>query len=423
MGLMDDYGQLLTNERVKGRVGGLLNLVGDMLGTGQMQGVSADPRNWSVDDTGRVLNFASGLGLSTKGPKQTVTDPVRNAFPGIYERPDVIAKTASERVAPENPAMKQLFGVTRDDLYQIRQSRGPGNEAPNVKMAANPKGAAVADQITNRKNTKRIVDVLSEAEKYPELVKGMDAWYEMGPLWDRLAQISDDPVRDFKNFQAFTGMASPNADVLNELNRGTAALYSHNNGLFSTFAEHGGVPQAKRGADFPEYLRGVGGHMAHSTAHVKPMQKYIENGVVTMDSPKVPLYVQSAGVPETGYQTAWPVGDAHWARGVGLADVRNDKEFAASISTPELASLGPWWDKKVAKALGTNSVNAQARAWGTFAPATGVKTSVGAPKLELISQKIMDAARAYGISPEQARDLMLQGQLIAPNLGMLGIKK
>ena len=139
-----------------------------------------------------------------------------------------------------------------------------------------------------------------------------------------------------------------------------------------------------------------------------------------MKSPKVPLYIQSAGVPETGFQTAWPVGDAHWSRGVGLADVRTNKNPGASVSMPELQSLGPWWDQRVAGALGLNSVDAQARAWGTFAPATGVDTPVGAPKLELIAQKIMDAAKAYNISPEQARDLLLQGKIYAPNLNLLG---
>lgn len=354
-------------------------------------------------------------------PKKNITvkDPIRSAFPGIYDRPDEIARRAADNVAPEDPAMKNLFGVDRNQLYDMRQTRTAGNEAPDIKMAKNPKGSALAPQIMTPRNTQRIIDVLSEAEKYPDLQKGMDAWYEMGPLYDRLLQISDDPVKDFKRFQTFTGMASPGSDVLTEINRGTAALMKSNQGRFADFYKHGGTAGENRGVKFPEDMRGVMGHPYHSTAQAGPMQMYEDSGIIQMKSPKVPLYIQSAGVPETGFQMDLPVGDAHWSRGVGLADVRNNKSYAASITMPELSSLGPWWNDKIAKPLGTNAVNAQARAWGTFAPATGVDTPVGAPKLELISQKIMDAAKAYGISPEEARDKLLLGQIYAPNIGLL----
>ena len=354
-------------------------------------------------------------------PKKNITvkDPIRVAYPGIYDRPDEIARRAADNVAPEDPAMKSLFGVDRNQLYDIRQTRTAGNEAPDIKMAKNPKGSALAPSIMTPKNTQRIIDVLGEAEKYPGLQKGMDSWYEMGPLYDRLTQISDDPVRDFKRFQTFTGMASPGSDVLTEINRGTAALMKSNQGRFEDFVKYGGTTGEDRGAKYPKEMLGVMGHPYHSTAQAKPMQMYEDSGIIQMKSPKVPLYIQSAGVPETGFQMDLPVGDAHWSRGVGLADVRNNKSYAASITMPELASLGPWWNDKIAKPLGTNAVNAQARAWGTFAPATGVDTPVGAPKLELISQKIMDAAKAYGISPEEARDKLLLGQIYAPNIGLL----
>lgn len=368
---------------------------------------------------GMAIKNASGRPFSMPKRNITVKDPIRSAFPGIYDRPDEIARRAADNVAPEDPAMKNLFGVDRNQLYDIRQTRTAGNEAPDIKMAKNHKGSALAPQIMTPRNTQRIIDVLSEAEKYPGLQKGMDSWYEMGPLYERLLQISDDPVRDFKRFQTFTGMASPGSDVLTEINRGTAALMKSNQGRFADFYKHGGTAEENRGAKFPKDMRGVMGHPYHSTAQAGPMQMFEDSGSIQMKSPKVPLYIQSAGVPETGFQMDLPVGDAHWSRGVGLADVRNNKSYKASITMPELASLGPWWNDKIAKPLGTNAVNAQARAWGTFAPATGVGTPVGAPKLELISQKIMDAAKAYGISPEEARDKLLLGQIYAPNIGLL----
>jgi hypothetical protein len=366
---------------------------------------------------------AGVLGTITIPKKRiTVTDPERSAFPEIYDRPDEIARRAAQNVAEEDPAMKRLFGVNRDDLYEIRKARAEGNESPAIVMPVKPKGAKVGPQVTTRRNANRMIDTLSEAMNYPDLYKGMTSWYENGPIYDRLAQISDTPIEDFKKFQTYTGMASPGSDVLTELNRGTAALTLANQGRLDDFIKYGGRAFNTRNNDFPEDLYGVKGHVYHSTAHANPMRKYYESGEIQMDSPKVPLYIQSSGVPETGYQTEYPVGDAHWSRAVGLGDVRTSKGYDASVSTPELLSLAPWW-KGLSKKLGLNSVDSQALAWGTFAPATGVTTPVGASKLELLSRKIMEAAKAYDITPEEARDMILTGKMYAPDIGMLEMSK
>ena len=57
--------------------------------------------------------------MKTNKKLQTVKDPERMAYPGIYGNPAEIAAMAASRVAPEDPALKQLFGVTREDLYQM----------------------------------------------------------------------------------------------------------------------------------------------------------------------------------------------------------------------------------------------------------------------------------------------------------------
>jgi hypothetical protein len=139
-----------------------------------------------------------------------------------------------------------------------------------------------------------------------------------------------------------------------------------------------------------------------------------------MSSPKVPMYIEASGVPETGFQTATPVGDAHWSRAVGLADTRGAKTIkgkevvpGASVSNPEMSMLGPWWREEIAAPLGLESVPAQARAWGTFSPQTGVTTPIGAPKLELIAKQIMHTAKRMGVSPETARDYVLSGKTYA----------
>ena len=81
---------------------------------------------------GEILNPSRGneagtLDIPVLGPSQQINapyiqNPVRVANPGIYKRPDVIAAEAAARVEPEHPALKQLFGVTRQDLYDISQA-------------------------------------------------------------------------------------------------------------------------------------------------------------------------------------------------------------------------------------------------------------------------------------------------------------
>jgi hypothetical protein len=136
-----------------------------------------------------------------------------------------------------------------------------------------------------------------------------------------------------------------------------------------------------------------------------------------MDSPKAPPYIQASSVPELGFQTDLPVGDAHWARMVGLADTRGNKTLkgksvvpADSVSTPELQQLAPWWKNDIAGKFGLESVPAQAIMWGAGAPQTGVKTAIGAGKLELQAIEMAKAANRLGVSPETARDLILMGK-------------
>lgn len=344
--------------------------------------------------------------------KQTVDNPQRIAFPGIYKRPDEIAREAAESVAPENPMLKQLFGVTRDDLYEMSRGR-KGNIDPKLPgAAANPKGSAAAEGVMNRRNENRLLNTLGEAEKHPDLYKGMVGWYVMDPAFQRLKQLvgEEEAIRRYNSFNTFSGMASPGSDVLTEFNRGTAANWLNNEGRFDDFVRYAGVGMDSRFGSFPNDMRAVMGHPYHKTAQAIPMQKYVNTGAPEMSSPKVPMYIQASGVPETGFQTAMPVGDAHWSRAVGLGDTRTNQAYAASVTNPEMSQLGPWWRERIAKKVGLESVPAQALAWGTFARQTGVDTPVGAPKLELLAQQIEKAARREGVPPEVMRDRVLLGK-------------
>jgi len=346
-------------------------------------------------------------------PGQTVSTPERMAFPGIYKRPDEVAKEAAERVAPESPNLKRLFGVTREDLYQIGKGREGNLPGTLPGLAANPKGMrGGSEQITNPRNTQRLVDVLGESEKYPELVRGMDPWYVMDPLYQKMEkELGPEAARrEYDLMNKFMGMASPGSEVTTEIPRGTAAYFLHKQGRFPDFERYAGVPAAERGLNFPQDLLTVPGHVYHSTAQAKPMRRFVDTGELDMSSPKVPMYIEASGVPEVGFQTRTPVGDAHWSRAVGLADIREAKNFGKSVSNSEMYSLAPWWREKVAGQVGLQSVPAQARAWGAFSPQTGVTTPIGAPKLELIADQIVEAAQRMNITPEQALQLFIRGE-------------
>ena len=374
--------------------------------------------NDDVQDSRRVAAAKANL-----NPKlQTVKDPQRMAFPGIYGNPKEIAAKAASRVAPEDPALKQLFGVTRGELYEMGQGRKGNLPGTLPGAAAKPKGAAAAARIMTKENEQRLLDTLGEAQKHESLRHGMEPWYITDPAFQRMVQLigMEAAVREYDKMNHLIGMASPASEVMTEIPRGTAAYALDTQGRFADFLKYAGMPEGKRTRRFPADIRNVPGHAYHKTAQAGPMAKYLESGEMTMKTPKVPLYIQASGVPETGFQTATPVGDAHWSRAVGLADTRNWKNVkgkqaipGASVTNPEMAMLAPWWRHQIAGKLGIESVPAQALAWGTFAPQTGVDTPIGAGKLELLAKNIMMTAHRLGVSPETARDMILMGKTYA----------
>lgn len=338
-------------------------------------------------------------------PGEYVRDRQRTAYPGIYDRPDEIVRRAAENVAPEDPALFELFGVTRDGLFEM--SKAPRVNENIVRLPKNPKGSQAAENVMTDRNRQRITDVLGEALGVPELSKGMAAWYNMDPAYWRMQQISNDPELAFLRMNTFSGMASPGSDVMTELRRGSAARYLDEQGRFNDFERYGVNPNAP-GA--PEDMRGLPGHPYSGTAHAIPMKEYSETGQIGIKAPKVPPYIQSSIPAELGGTWTVPVGDAHYSRGIGLADTRRGQEFGKSISTPELATIMPWWSG-ISRDVGVQEVPAQALAWGAFSRATGVETPVGAPKLELLARAIMNRARELNLDPRYVRDEVLAGRM------------
>jgi hypothetical protein len=366
-------------------------------------------------------NISGTIDVPVLGPSSPInapyiTNPQRVANPGIYKRPDVIAAEAAARVEPEHPALKQLFGVTRQDLYDIsQQGRRQGNmetELWQPKRPGAPNEAALS--VMNPANEQRILDTLAEARKHPGLEQGMVPWYVMDPMYQRMVELVG-PERAAKEYMDFNMSVTPfsaGSSVPSEINRGTAANMMRQRGEYDIFKQYGGIAVPKRGADYPEALRDVKGMMGHLN-QANPVERYFRTGSHGYgdDNVKINLYSGASGVPETGFQTTGAVPDAHFTRAVGLPDARkNPNDFNEYMQGTEYRQIGPWYRNKIANPLGIEAVPAQALMWGTYGPQTGVKTKIGAGKLELMSKQMWERAQKLGIDPQDFRDQVLRGE-------------
>lgn len=342
--------------------------------------------------------------------RQQLIDPLRQANPGIFKDPRQIAREAEAQVAPENPMMKRLWGYSRGDLYDAFGNRQGNIGGVIPGLAANPTGSEVAGNIITPGNTARMQAALQYAPRLaPNLTRGMVPWYVLDPMYQRLRQMYDEPeaLRRFGLMNYLTALHSPNSAVVPEIARGSAAYMLNEQGRFPDWLKYGGNPTQP-----PLSLEGVPGHRAHSTAQAAVAGDYLANRLLLDPSaggPKTGLYAQSSSIPQLGFQTNIPVGDVHWTGAIGLQDVRPGVQYRSSATGPELHTLSPWWEQ-VTEPLGYTPVSGQAQTWGLFSPQTGVRTQIGAPKLELITGQIEKAARRLGVSPETARDLYLQGK-------------
>jgi hypothetical protein len=241
----------------------------------------------------------------------------------------------------------------------------------------------------------------------------MVPWYVMDPAYQRMVQLVG-PERAAKEYRDFNMSMTPfsaGSPVPLEINRGTAARMMWNRGEYPAFKQYGGLAGDKRGPDFPPELKDVKGVMGHLNM-ANPVESYMTTGKhgYGTDSVKINLYSGASGVPETGFQTRWAVPDAHFTRATGLPDVRTNMGFNDYMGGTEYRPIGPWYREKVATPLGIEAVPAQALMWGTYGPQTGVKTAIGAGKLELLSQAIWERAQRLGVDPQWLRDKVLTGE-------------
>ena len=374
---------------------------------------------------GEILNpgnEARTLDIPVLGPSSPINapyiqNPVRVANPGVYKRPDVIAAEAAARVEPEHPALKQLFGVTRQDLYDIsQQGTRQGNMTPDLwqpTRPGRPNEAALA--VMNPANEQRLIDTLGEARKYEGLEKGMVPWYVMDPLYQRMAKLvgPERAAQEYRDFNMSMTPFSAGSSVPSEINRGTAANMMRKRGEYDVFQQYGGLAAKERDVPgYPEILRDVNGIMGHLN-QANPVQRYMETGHhgYGKDQVKINLYSGASGVPETGFQTTGAVPDAHFTRALGVPDARTvPSGFNDYMGGTEYRQIGPWYRQKIADPLGIEAVPAQALMWGTYGPQTGVKTKIGAGKLELMSKQMWERAQKLGVDPYDFRDAVLRGE-------------
>lgn len=351
---------------------------------------------------------------------QTVDDPRRAMYPGIYSDPRDIVDASRRAHVPdpgEEGAMYRLFGHTRQSLDELsRDSRPfdmprPANQMPFIAPAGG-RGAEVSEQVLTPRNARRIGDVLDLGRRDDNL-RPMRSWYEMSPMWEHMDKLGVGG-HDARMLNGRMGVMSPAASPDSEIPRGFMANYLSKQGRLEDFIRYGGLTaEQKQFPGMPQDLLADIGHAYHSTAHVPNLLELETLGKLwpSPKSHKVGTYIAASDPVLPFYER--PVGDSHFTRTFGYPDVRTGKSIGSlrgQMKNSEYADAYPWWNAKIAGPLDERPRDAQALAWGLFGPQTGVR-KVGPPKLELISNYMDEVAHHRGIHPEQARDQLLSGEI------------
>jgi hypothetical protein len=343
-------------------------------------------------------------------PDATVRNAKRSAYPGIYDDPmDVV--TRAETV-PESPHLKEIFGTTRKEMHDAVIKQGDvAPKTPMPGMAEKGKGSAHAQQVTTPENAKRLRDTISALkEAAPDAYHGMVSWYHMDPMFKSIKKIlggdADRAGDVFHKLNTYTALASPMSSVNPEIVRGTAAATAAAEGKFDQFKKYGGLPAEKvpkSATALKDQEMGFEGHAFHGTAHAPAMSRFNETGQEA-NAPKTGAYRRASDAPSrpgSEYQNTVLVGDSHFSRGAGLADVRGAKAYDGSIDGTELKTIHPWYHENVAKPLGIPATSAQAAQWAALSHETGVNSPIGSPKLEIWADQIASAAKRAGVEPKE----------------------
>jgi hypothetical protein len=238
----------------------------------------------------------------------------------------------------------------------------------------------------------------------------MVAWYHSDPMYKSIKGIlggdADRASDVYHKLNTYTSLASPMSSVGPEIKRGTAAATMAAEGNFDQFQKFGGLPAdkvPKSAAALKNLELGFEGHAFHGTAQAPAMARFNETGEEAR-AVKTGAYRRASDAPSrpgSEHQNTVLVGDSHFSRGAGLADVRGAAKYDGSIEGPELKVVHPWYHENVAKPLGIPATSAQAAQWAALSHETGVETPIGAPKLEIWADEIAKAAAKAGVAPKE----------------------
>ena len=438
----------------------------------------------SVDDLrmGELRGMPGTQLPVTRGNTRMRGGRERSAYAGVYGDPKSMVEEVN--VAPESPYLRGL-DTTRAELSQIahgRESTMPEWMPDN--MTEGGKGSATAHRISTPSNANRIGNIINAAREHNNpLYEGMSGWYVSDPLYqymiNKMGMSPQEAYGVMYRKSLFEGNSSPGSAVEVEMNRGSRADAADAAGRFDLFKDIGGAPneRMKPGVnrdpylDYP-FMEGLQGHPYHSTSHIKPMEHSMATGSTGRQA-KVPAYITQympgtdtpillrnsdiqAVTPHTGLtlpegglrlgmQNHFPAGDAHFARAMGLSDVRAGPRSGApdakgaSASMTEMKTIQPWMDTELRERTGLPPGMQQPVLWGSASKQTGVKTGIdpdtgefaglGAPKLELMMNMVAKRAKELGMDNPQGRDRVLREYLLSQQsignidpalLGMLG---
>src|SRR5262249_11929771 len=109
---------------------------------------------------GAVAKAATGDAPAAPKLVRGLINPKEEApYPGIFKHPRKLAQEAAERVEEEHPALYQLFGVRRHELYEIgQQGRRVGNMEPSYYKPEIVRPSYVSERIMTPQNAQRLID-------------------------------------------------------------------------------------------------------------------------------------------------------------------------------------------------------------------------------------------------------------------------
>jgi len=377
----------------------LLGLLGTGTGVGRLEA------------GGSALKSALSRPIKTN-TRPTVSGKAHKLYPGIYKDPRQLVEEGAAKIAPESGLMSDLFGVDRKTLDTM--TRAHEKTIDQVAIPAWPttsRGAQHTQKVMNPTNESRLQDILSLAGDDPRFA-GSYGWYETLPLREKFRSVLGKELGDkrFDEFMQRSSVMSAGSPVDLELRRASLAGLLDESGELDRFIKGNMTSGENVYKEFPEMFKDIRdaggyGHIYHATAHRPGLSRHATgdnffNDASILKAPKTPNYYHS----KTGANLQHPTQDAHFVRGIGLSDVRPMKKSGTdgSIDYTETGKIRDWWSNKVSDPIGMSGSPAQALLWNTLAPQTGVKTLVGKPLLELITDGVEREALKQAKSPQQA---------------------